>query len=264
MPVHDWTKVDAGIFHDFNHAWIEEIKRVFNSGLLPEDYYALAEQHTTRFGPDVLTLEATPRSRDERRVQPERGNGPASGTGPPSGTGRGTLLALPKAHLAGETDLDFYRRKQKVVAVRHVSGDDLVAVVEIVSPGNKAGLGPLRDFIAKAGSLISLGIHLLIIDLIPPSKRDPNGIHGAIWEEVSGQEYQAPRDKPLTLASYDASPGVRAYVEHLAVGDPLIEMPLFLEPGGHVPAQLQATYESAWQAVPRRWRSVIENEPSSP
>ncbi len=27
MPVHDWTRVEAGIFHDFHHAWIEEIKR---------------------------------------------------------------------------------------------------------------------------------------------------------------------------------------------------------------------------------------------
>ena len=24
MPIHDWSKVDAGIFHHFHHAWIEE------------------------------------------------------------------------------------------------------------------------------------------------------------------------------------------------------------------------------------------------
>src|SRR5262245_65409977 len=44
MPVHDWSRIDAGIFHDFHHAWIEEIKRALNAGLLPVDYYALAEQ----------------------------------------------------------------------------------------------------------------------------------------------------------------------------------------------------------------------------
>ena len=27
MPIHDWSRVDAGIFHDFHHAWIEQIKR---------------------------------------------------------------------------------------------------------------------------------------------------------------------------------------------------------------------------------------------
>jgi hypothetical protein len=49
MPIHDWTRVEAGIFHDFHHGWIEEIKRTLNAGLLPDDYYALAEQHASRF-----------------------------------------------------------------------------------------------------------------------------------------------------------------------------------------------------------------------
>src|SRR5207302_10526518 len=57
VPVHDWTRVDAGIFHDFHHAWIEEIKRALNRGLLPPDYYALAEQIAGGLGPDVLTLQ---------------------------------------------------------------------------------------------------------------------------------------------------------------------------------------------------------------
>jgi hypothetical protein len=35
MPIHDWTRVDAGIFHDFHHSWIEEIKRALNRGLRP-------------------------------------------------------------------------------------------------------------------------------------------------------------------------------------------------------------------------------------
>ena len=55
MPIHDWSRVDAGIFHDFHHAWIEQIKRLLNSGVLPPDRYAMAEQHTSQFGPDVLT-----------------------------------------------------------------------------------------------------------------------------------------------------------------------------------------------------------------
>lgn len=39
MPIHDWSHVEAGIFHDFHHAWIEEIKRSLNTGLLPDDFY---------------------------------------------------------------------------------------------------------------------------------------------------------------------------------------------------------------------------------
>ena len=56
MPIHDWTRVDAGIFHHFHQRWIGSITDVLNQRLLPRDYYALAEQHGARFEPDVLTL----------------------------------------------------------------------------------------------------------------------------------------------------------------------------------------------------------------
>jgi len=53
MPIHDWTRVDAGIFHDFHHEWISSIKRALNAGLLPPDCYALAEQIAGGLLPDV-------------------------------------------------------------------------------------------------------------------------------------------------------------------------------------------------------------------
>src|SRR5947208_15045703 len=56
MPIHDWTRVDAGIFHAFHHDWITDIARALNRGLLPEDYYALPEQIAGGLGPDVITL----------------------------------------------------------------------------------------------------------------------------------------------------------------------------------------------------------------
>jgi hypothetical protein len=40
MPIHDWTRVEAGIFHDFHGLWIQVIKLALNDGLLPPDYYA--------------------------------------------------------------------------------------------------------------------------------------------------------------------------------------------------------------------------------
>lgn len=41
MPVHDWTRVEAGIFHDFHTVWIGQIRNALNEGLLPAGYYAL-------------------------------------------------------------------------------------------------------------------------------------------------------------------------------------------------------------------------------
>src|SRR2546427_11337002 len=60
MPVHEWTRVTAGTFHDFHNAWITELRNVLNGGVLPEGYYALGEQRSGDVSPDVLTLHAEP------------------------------------------------------------------------------------------------------------------------------------------------------------------------------------------------------------
>lgn len=255
MPAHDWTRVDAGVFHDFHHAWIEEIKRALNAGLLPEDYYAMAEQRAAGFGPDVVTLE----------LAPAGGNGEGQaehtpGKGHDDNTPGGVLLAPPKVHLAGETDMEFYRRKQSRIVVRHVGGDGVVAVVEVVSPGNKSSKHAIRSFVEKAAELLDRGIHLLILDLFPPSPRDPQGIHAVIWDDICGESYTRPAGQPLTLAAYETDLSIKAYVESFAVGDILKDMPLFLRPHAHVPVPLEKTYCSAIDAVPKRWRGVLEGK----
>lgn len=243
MPVHDWTRVEAGIFHDFHHSWIEEIKRALNSGLLPEEYYALAEQHAAGFGPDVLTLQG----RKEDTSAPDRPGSPAAGL----------KLKPPKVRWTAEAELDFYRRKQSTVVVRHVSGDRVVAMVEVVSPGNKSSRSALRSFVEKAAQLLSAGVQLLILDLFPPGKRDPQGIHAAIWEEVSGQEAEDTPDKPLILAAYSSGDRLRAFVEAVKVEEALPDMPLYLDGEAYIEAPLETTYQNAFSAVPQRWRKVL-------
>jgi hypothetical protein len=52
---------------------------------------------------------------------------------------------------------------------------------------------------------------------------------------------------------------VRAYVVHVAVGDALTDMPLFLlERGKVVEVPLETTYNAAFADVPRRWRRVLD------
>jgi len=247
MPAHDWTRVEAGVFHDFHHEWISEMKRALNGGLLPQGYYAMAEQRAAGFGPDVLALESQVEERDAADAP--------SYLAEEGGT---LLLAPPRARIAVETDMEYFRRKQSSVVVRHISGDRVVAMVEIVSLGNKAGRAAIRSFVEKAAELLEKRIHLLIFDLLPPGARDPHGVHGLIWEEMSGADYEAPAGLPLTLAAYESSLSLRAYVEPIAVGDTLPDMPLFLEPGAHILVPTEATYARAFAAVPARWRRVIE------
>ena len=168
------------------------------------------------------------------------------------------LIAEPNVRIRAETDLEFYRRKQNVVAVRHASGDHLVAIVEVVSKGNKSGRKAFEDFVRKAAEFLEHRVHLLILDLQPPTPRDPQGIHGAIWDEVAGDDYVRPVNKPLTLAAYESAAALRAFVEPVAVDDSLIDMPLYLEPSRYVAVPLEETYRNAFDDVPRRWRRVLE------
>ncbi len=231
MPIHDWTRVDAEIFHHFHLHWIAALADALNRGLVPGEYYALIERQEIEPAHAARFLE---------------------------GTESGFLLAEPRVRVKAETDLEFYRRKQNVIAVRHTSGDELVAIVEVVSKGNKSGRKAFDDFLRKAAEFLSHRIHLLILDLQPPTARDPQGIHGAIWDEVAGEDYARPLDKPLTLASYEAAAGIRAFIEPVAVGDTPVDMPLFLEPGRHVAVPIEETYRTAFDSVPRHLRAILE------
>jgi hypothetical protein len=243
MPMHDWTKVEAGIFHAFHHRWISAISDTLNSGLLPRDYYALPEQQAAGFGPDVLTLQGRQDQRSDESDEMGRSL---------------TLLSRPRTRFMAESDAEFYRRKKSSVVVRHVSGDRIVSMIEIVSPGNKSSRHGFRAFADKACELLEARVHLLIVDPFPPGPRDPNGVHAAIWEEVRDEPFQPPEDKPLTLVAYECGLTTRAYIEPVAVGDTLPEMPLFLEPDGYVTVPLEATYQTAFDVLPSRWRNVLE------
>ena len=240
MPMHNWKRVAAGIYHAFHHEWISQIARALNERL-PGDFYALPEQQAARYGPDVLTLKSFVPS------APEAGGGTTT-----------ALARRPKTRFTAVTDNEFHRLKKSAIVVRHVSGDRMVAVVEIVSPGNKSDGRAFRLFVEKACDFLQHGIHLLIVDPFPPTERDPRGVHAAIWEENCGESFDPPAEQPLTLVSYECGPTTCAEIEPFAVGEPLADMPLSLEPDGFVAVPLESTYVAAFAALPRRWRDVLD------
>jgi hypothetical protein len=166
-------------------------------------------------------------------------------------------LAPPKVRFRVRSEANQYAAKAKAVTVRHVTSHEVVAMVEIVSPGNKNNVNGLRAFVEKARGALAAGIHLLLADLFPPSARDPQGIHGAVWGPDCGEEFGLPADKPLTCVAYIGGAGAEAFVEPVAVGDPLPDMPLFLTAEVYVAVPLEATYQSAWEGMPAYWRGVL-------
>jgi hypothetical protein len=250
MPVHDWTRVEDGIFHAFHTSWMGRIQDALNEGLLPRGFYALAEQHVGRPITDVLTLHASPAPLVPPLPLPPATGGTAVAEAPPRVRRRRTVEPAVLA-------------RRRSLAIRHVSGHRLVALLEIIAPANKDRARHVEDFAAKAVDALDSGVHLLIVDLFPPGPHDSSGMHGAVCQrlEQSDEPYDVPPDEPLTLAAYAAGPRVEVYLEHRAVGAALPEMPLFLRPDRYVSAPLEATYQAAYRGMPAFWRDVLEGRP---
>ena len=247
MPVHDWIRVSDGTFHDFHYSWVLEIKRALKRGLLPEGYYVMAEQFGGDLGaPDVLTLQS--RAADA--------NGEAEAEHPLPGTM--TLTETPPAvQTRTKISRDPYARLQRTLVIRHTQGDRIVAMIEVLSPGNKSSRHAIRSLLDKAVTALDAGIHLMLIDVHPPGPRDPQGIHGALMNEIGTEEYFLSRPHNLTAAAYIGGSIVEAFVGHFAVGDPIPEMPLFLTRENYVRVPLEETYMSAWEDVPPQFQEVL-------
>ncbi len=107
MPVHDWTRVSDGIFHDFHYSWVLETKRTLKRGLLPKGYYVMAEQIGGDLGvPQILILAGLQRS----------------------------------------------------LVIRHTSDDRIVAMIEVLSAGNKSSRHAIRSFLDKAVAALDGGV----------------------------------------------------------------------------------------------------------
>jgi hypothetical protein len=245
MPIHDWARVDANVFHDFHQTWAISIRNALNAGLLPDGYSALVEQHSGPAIPDVLTVER--RTAGKPRTRP---------------TGGSLVKAPPKTRHIFKSPRAILAARGNRIVIRHRLGE-VVCVIEIVSPGNKHSKLAVRQFIDKAIEFLQAGVHLLVIDLFPPSPRDPQGINKAIWDEIEDVDFQLPPDKPLTLAAFAAGDPIAglettAFLETVGVGDVLPDMPAHLSWGEYVPVPLEATYQSAWATCPADMKELVE------
>ena len=147
MPIHDRTRLEAGDFHHFHQRWISALTDDLNGGLLPPGYMAMAEQVTGRPIPDVVTLHA--------RTPKEEPGGIAIATAPPN------------ARVIARFEKINYAKRADRVVIRHGRGE-VVAILEILSPGNKDSRNALRTFVEKAADILNQGVNLLVVDLFRP------------------------------------------------------------------------------------------------
>ena len=249
MPMHDWTKVEAGIYHSFHGPWLQAIARALNNGLLPPSYYALGEQVTESWIADIVTL----------HTPPLNGSPPWARNGANVAT-----LAPPSVAVFDRSAWKPRRRSGRRVAIRHVSNHRVVAVIELVSPGNKEARQEHTRFAKKVVDLLTEGVHVFVIDPFPPPAHHPDGLHADIWRRATKRRkgrpvFTSPPERPLLVASYWSGPDAAAAVQPFAVGEPVPTVPLYLaRDEEYVTVPLEATYAAAWPDMPKIWRDVLE------
>ena len=253
MPLHDWTRVTPNDFHDLHVSWIAAIRTRLNTGLLPAGYYAMAEHVVPPFAPDVLTLNTAGRD----GPPPPWPGDEAGGDG---GGGGGVAVATEVEVTLIAEPRRWSQPPQRRVAVRHVEGRRLVAVIELVSPGNKAKAAEVRGFTAKATALLANGIHLSIVDVFPNPPRLPRGFGGAVWRAIRRAEADYTPKHSRTHSAFAAQGGGGCLAQFLSseVGAALPALPLYLTARRCVLLPLEETYRTAWAGYPEVLRPALE------
>jgi hypothetical protein len=228
MPIHDWTRVSAALFQSFRSAWVVAIDRALNGGALPPGYYALLAPAAVSAA-EVVADPGTVPFREPWRETP------------------------------AADDMEFYRLKKSHIVVRRSSDHTAVAVVDVVSAGDRATAASVRAITDRLTGVLRHGVNVLLCDVLPPGPHDPHGLHSSIWAEVTDSDFALVADKPLAVMAYAAAPAVTAGVETLAVGDVLPDMPLALTPREHAFVALEAAYQAAWGGEPAFVRELLDS-----
>lgn len=242
MPIPDWTLVDPPAFHDFHQLWLACLRLRMSSGLLPDGYFVHLERHFGKFESDILTLSSPTPLRNGRPIG--------------SGNGTGGVAVAVRPPRAGAR-LSASPVKQSSLAVRRVGTDRLVALLELASPSNKDRAASVSAYVEKAKAALDAGVHLVHLDMLPPTPHAPANLSAAIWDAVNGADYPFALAKPFAADGFMADRVIELYANPLALGDEWPDVPLFLDTETYIDLPLAATYAQAFAGVAPQDRSLL-------
>lgn len=216
----------------FHSSWANAIQIHLN-GVLPDRYFAEVQVTLgTQVEVDVATLDSI-----SDPAAHEQGNGgvavAAQVYAPPV-----AALRLPAVF-------------PDDIGVRVFGGDrgsGLVAAVELVSPGNKDRPEYRRAFAAKCVSYLAAGIGLIIVDVVTTRLHNLHDEIVSLMQLPGAMKY--PHETDLYAVAYrplreDGVNHIDAWPADLAVGAPLVTLPLAVRGLGCLPLDLDATYTQA-------------------
>jgi hypothetical protein len=217
-------------WESFHSSWATRIADALTENWLPPNY--IAEEHV-HLGPSVEIDVAT----FEREVTPT----PQDNGGIVATVGR-KVWAPPAPD--GQIPVVFPATFEVRVLCTD-TGPKLVAVIELVSPGNKDRTAERRAFATKCASYLYQGISLIVVDIVTSRRAN---LHNEILQTLDAPDaLQLAAETVLYAVAYrplrrDGKDGIEVWRSPLELGQALPELPLGLRADLAVPVDFEATY----------------------
>ncbi len=211
----------------FHGLWAATLVEYLNRDVLGEEYYADMQVHIgSQMEIDVATLRDTSASSPANIATATR------------------VWTPPQASLVIPT---IFPDEIEIQVYSTVTGANLVAAIELISPGNKDRADARRAFAAKCIGYLTRGIGLVIVDVV--TNRLAN-LHNEIMALLDQPHQCMPSPASIYAVAYRPSrqasgDQVEIWPHVLALGNSLPTLPLALRNSGVVPIDLEGTYSDA-------------------
>jgi hypothetical protein len=219
-------------WESFHSSWATRIADALTERWLPPQY--IAEEHA-HFGPSV-EIDVATFARDET-ASPDEEGGAVAAVG-------SRVWSLPAADAVLPA---VFPETFEVRVLSTDAGPQLVAAIELVSPGNKDRDTERRAFATKVASYLYQGISVIIVDIV--TNRRAN-LHNEILRVMASADGpQMPAESTLYAVAYRPlrrkADEIDIWRTPLALGGTLPTLPLGLRADLAIPVDFEATYVEA-------------------
>jgi Protein of unknown function (DUF4058) len=242
MPLRDhfhppWS--DENPWEGFHSAWVNTMVRHLNGSLLPPNFRAFPQVHLGPFvEADVATFERLAGPGTSSPADPGSANGGAAAPGSPP---------------AAVQPLDVEVPGQDVFEVRVHDvrrGMRLVAVVALVSPGNKDRPEERQTFVAKCAAYLQEQVGLVLVDIVTTRRAN---LYDELLQLLSAPPAPVVGSDLYCVSYRNRRDGRRWRLDTwpfaLALGARLPTVPLWLAGVTAVPLDLEKSYEETGQVL---------------
>jgi hypothetical protein len=159
--------------------------------------------------------------------------------------------APPKPTLKLDADLT-EQYEYEVLVYDQERGRQLVAAIEIVSPGNKDRPETRQAFVAKCAAMLQKRVCVSIVDLVTTRRFN---LYTKLLDLIDRSDPAFAPKPPATYAvtcrgrKVRDKPRFETWAYPLVVGQPLPTLPIWLTEDLAVPLDLEASYEEACRAL---------------